>query len=106
MSDTAFDIIQESIPSLTEDEALNVLLRLERQFGWTGTTFTRGDAETEWQNQQYDPETGLTPDTPMPDDAWERVQQSWYWRKGLPEILTERGWELLGDAVAEALNED
>jgi len=55
---------------------------------------------------EYDPETGETPDTPMPDDAWQRVQDTWAWSKGLSDILTERGWELVSEAVAEALDED
>lgn len=91
------------IKDLTENEALYLIVAIENQFGWAGTTFTREDAEREWQNQQYDPETGLTPDTPMPDEAWELVQQQWEWRKGLGEILSERGWELVTAAVANAI---
>ena len=106
MSDIAYDTIKECIGSLTSDEAIDIIIAIEQQFGFTGTTFTRSDAEMEWQNQQYDPETGETPKTPMPDDAWERVQQTWAWRKGISEITTERGWDLVYEAVSEALNED
>jgi hypothetical protein len=31
------------------------------------------------------------------------VQNSWYWRKGLPELMTERGWGLVGQAVMDAI---
>lgn len=98
MSDIAYDIIKESIGSLTEDEGLNIIIAIEQQFGFAGTTFTREDAEREWRMQQ-----DATGDTPLPDEVWERVQDTWEWRKGLSEILTERGWGLVADAVTEAL---
>jgi nitrite reductase/ring-hydroxylating ferredoxin subunit len=106
MSETAYDTITECIGSLTEDEAISAIVAINTHFGFSGTVFTREDAQQEWQNQQYDPETGETPDTPMPDDAWQRVQDTWAWSKGLSDILTERGWELVSEAVAEALDED
>ena len=106
MSEIAYDTIKECIGSLTESEALDVIIAIEQQFGFAGTTFTREDAEREWLTQQADPETGVWPEMTMPDEAWVRVQESWYWRKGLGEILSERGWELVEKAVAEALKED
>ena len=27
---------------------------------------------------------------------------SWPWKKGLPDVLTERGWDLVDDALREA----
>jgi len=105
MSEIAFDIIKESLPSLTEDEALTVFWELQRQFGWAGTVFTRADAEQEWNNQQYDA-LGETPDAPLPDEVWDLVVGSWYWRKGLPEGMCERGWPYVTQAVLEALEGD
>lgn len=101
MSDIAYDIIKESIGSLTADEAIDIIIAIEQRFGFVGTTFTRVDAEMEWRNQ-----TDSTGDAEMPDEVWDRVQQSWYWHKGITDILTERGWGLVSDAVAEALAED
>jgi hypothetical protein len=106
MSEIAYDTINECIGSLTEDEAISAIVAINAHFGFAGAVFTRDDAQQEWQSQQYDFTTGETPDTTMPDEVWDRVQQSWYWRKGLSEILTERGWELVAEAVAEALKED
>ena len=95
------------LEGLDESEALSVFWTLEGQFGWAGTTFTRGDAETEWQAQTRSDENGdEINDQPMPDEVWERVQQTWGWRKGIPEVLTERGWELVYLAVADAIKED
>lgn len=91
---------------LTEDEALSVFYRMSVHYGWAGTVFTRGDAESDWQNQQYDFETGETPDTPLPDSVWNRILTSWEWRKGIAEILTERGWDLVSQAVEEAMQAD
>lgn len=88
---------------LTEDEALSVFYALSVHYGWAGTVFTRGDAECEWQNQQYDFETGETPDAPLPDNVWNNILASWEWRKGIAETLTERGWDLVSNAVEEAI---
>lgn len=101
MSDIAYDTIKECIASLTSDEAIDILIAIEQQFGFTGTTFTRADAEMEWRSQ-----TDSTGATEMPDDTWERIRLTWAWRKGINEITTERGWELVYEAVREALNED
>ena len=90
------------ITTLTEDEAMTLLVKIHQHFGWAGTTFTRGDVEQEWQEQM-----ALTPGEEvdeMPDEAWVAIQQSWYWRKGMSEILTERGWDLVHNAVDEYLN--
>ena len=105
MSEIAFDTIKQCIGSLTEDEALTVFLDLHDQFGWAGTVFTRVDAEQEWQNQQYDA-SGRAPDAPMPDEVWDLVVGSWEWRKGIPEMLCERGWALVFDAVYDALSQE
>lgn len=86
------------IKDLTENEAIYLIVAIENQFGWAGTTFTREDAEREWLAQ-----TEATGATPMPDEVWELVQQQWEWRKGLSEILSERGWELVTAAVANAI---
>ena len=95
------------INEITEDEAINLIIAIEQKFGFAGTTFTRGDAETEWQAQTRSDENGdEINDQPMPDEVWERVQQTWEWRKGINEMLTERGWELVYLAVADAIKED
>ena len=104
MSDTAIDTINECIPDLTEDEALSVLYRLQTQFGWTGTVFTRGDAESDWQ-QSMPLSPGEEPGE-LPDELWTAIQTTWAWKKGIPEVLTERGWDLVADAVRDALELD
>lgn len=81
----------------TEDEAVRLYFEFSSRFGWKGTFFAREDAQSSW-NEYHDKEGDL------PDDIWEAVQNSWCWRKGLSEILTERGWELVHEAVSEALS--
>jgi len=94
------------VTGMTEEQALSLFWAMKNRFGWAGTVFTRSDAEQEWQNEQFDPATELTSDNPMPDDVWEAVQDSWYWHRGLPELMTERGWELVSQAVQEALTKE
>lgn len=104
MSEIAYDTIGECIPDLTEDEALSVLFHLQTRFGWSGTMFTRGDAEQSWR--EWRPlSPGEDPnDLELPDELWDAVQGTWAWKKGIPEVLTERGWELLSDAIDDAVN--
>lgn len=85
--------------NITEDEAIALYFNLANQFGWKGTFFTREDAENSWK--EYHGQT-----EPFTDEAWNAVCDSWYWRKGLDEIMTERGWDLVHEAVAEALSEE
>ena len=90
----------------TEDEAIQAYFAMSQRFGWQGTFFTREDAETVWQNSFPDPETGLIRTDGMPDDVWEAIRNCWYWRKGLSDILTERGWEIVNEAVDEVVGAD
>lgn len=102
MSNVAFDTITECLADLTEDEALDVFDALRRRFGWAGTFFTRADAEQTWR-ESYPLSPGQNADDlEMPDDLWESVQDTWAWNKGLTELLTERGWDLVNSAVDEA----
>lgn len=82
--------------NMTEGEAIALYFDLANQFGWKGTFFTREDAESSWT--EYHGQT-----EPFTDDAWNAVLLSWYWRKGLEETLTERGWDLVHEAVSEAV---
>lgn len=86
-----------NIETITEDEAIDLHHKLSRKFGWSGTFFTRADAETGW--------LAHTPDNagPLTDDVWESIRQTWYWRKGLTDTLTGYGWDIVYDAVAEAI---
>jgi hypothetical protein len=84
--------------TMTEDEAIRLYFDLASQFGWQGTFFTREDAENSWQEYHDQSE-------PFTDETWNAVLLSWYWRKGLHEVLTERGWDLVHEAVGEALAE-
>lgn len=92
--------------SVTEDEAMALYHTLASRFGWSGTFFTREDAQEAWRNQQFDLDTGLTADAELPDDVWDAITSSWYWRKGLTDILTERGWQIIGEAVSEATEDN
>lgn len=83
--------------NITEDEAIKLYFDLASQFGWRGTFFTRADAENSWQEYHEQSE-------PFTDEVWEAVRQSWYWRKGMGEILTEHGWDLVHEAVDEAVS--
>jgi hypothetical protein len=103
MSETSKSAVLALLEGLDESEALSVFWTLQSQFGWSGTVFTRADAEQEWQNAQYDDTTGETGGDELPEAMWEAVQDSWYWRKGLPELMTERGWGLVGQAVMDAI---
>lgn len=82
--------------TITEDEAINLYHRLAQQFGWGGTFFTREDAEERWDTDD---------DGEFTDEVWDAIRLTWYWRKGLDEILCERGWEIVSEAVWEVAHD-
>lgn len=84
------------IDTITEDEAVRLAIALERKFGWQGTFFTRGDADSSWTEYHEQPNV-------LTDEQWNKVQQSWYWRKGISQQLVETGLSIVNDAVYEAL---
>lgn len=85
--------------TITEDEAIRLYFTLASQFGWQGSFFTREDAENSWKAYHNQTE-------PFTDELWQAVCTSWYWRKGLSDGLTERGWDMVHEAVAGVLNDE
>lgn len=84
------------IENITESQALDLFLRLSDRFGWAGTVFTRADADQSWS--EYHEQPGE-----LSDDQWEQVCNTWEWRKGVTEMMTERGWDMVHDAVGDLL---
>ena len=72
---------------LTEDEAQTILCELRIHFGWQGTEFNRADVESEI-------------DRPLTDAEWEDVQNTYEWRKGLPERTCEAGWDEVRNVIS------
>ena len=85
--------------TITEEEAVRLYFAFQRHFGWGGTFFNREDAETSWK--EYHNQTDE-----FTDDIWSTVWNSYYWRKGLSEQLTEHGWEIVHSAVYEAIQDE
>lgn len=86
------------IDNITEDEAIALYHSLSNRFGWRGTFFTREDAENSWT--EYHEQT-----EPFTDETWNKVTSTWYWNKGLGDIMTERGWDVVHEAVSEAIDQ-
>jgi hypothetical protein len=53
----------------------------------SGTMFGRGDVESAAGRE-------------LTDEEWEQIKATYEWRKGLPDRLTERGWEIIHEALA------
>lgn len=94
---TTLTDVDAFLAGLTEDEAIRLLWKMEAHFGWTCTVFSRADAESSWV--EYHEKEG-----DMPDEVWEKVKLTWYWRRGMGDVLVERGWSLVHDAVGEAIH--
>ncbi len=77
---------------VTEDQAFTILHQLSLRFGWVGTMFTREDADA-----------AMGTEDELTDEMWHDLQMTWEWRKGLQEIITERGFEIISDAVSDVL---
>ena len=83
---------------VTEDQAFTILHQLRLRFGWAGTMFCRGDADA-----LMDGEHAMDA---MTDEQWWDLQMTWEWRKGLQEIITERGFEIISIAVDQVVVTD
>ena len=82
-----------------EDDALRVLRALRHRFGWAGTMFTRADAESQLEDVGR---TGEIVEKKFTDEEWARVRATAAWDSVIEEILTERGWDIIRLAVADA----
>lgn len=97
MSDEiAYDTIVECCDGLTASQAIDIIVHLERKFGFSGTTFTRDDVNSEYRSQ-----TDSNMD--MPDDFWEAVRLSRTWSRTMPERLTEIGFDMIYNLVYDEL---
>ena len=90
----------EWLDERTEAECVDIYHQLALKWRWAGTFFTRADAEFDWRQSADHVHVD-----PMPDDVWVRVRATWQWRSGITEILCERGMELVGEAVAAAVEQ-
>lgn len=86
---------------LSENQAMALHHAMAKRFGWAGTYFTRGDCEQYVvdANGDYDPR-------PLTDAEWAEVQRTFFWRRMITDVLTERGWDIVNDAVYEVLKEN
>jgi len=57
--------------------------------GYSGTRFGRGDVESAVGRK-------------LTREEWDKVQNTYEWRKGLPDRLTELGWSIIEDAITAA----
>jgi len=81
-----------------EGQAFEALHILRARFGWAGTMFGREDADAILEGEH-------SMDA-MTDEQWLAVQSTWEWRKGLTEIITERGFEIISTAVDQVVVTD
>lgn len=70
----------------------------ERRENAVVIVFTPSDVEAMY-------EASRNKDDPPFKEAWEQLQHSWTWRKGLNELLSERGNDILGDMIGDFLTE-
>ena len=104
------ELVRNPLLGMTESEAMSLLWEMERTFGWTGTMFTEGDLESIWAAELDDrvelAEHGEPAAMAKPfDEVRELFTRSWVWRKGLEEILTERGNEMIVDLAVDVYRE-
>lgn len=106
MSDIDPAAITTLLPNLSEDGAFVVFYAMCQQYGWSGTFFTKGDAEQAWNNYREDQAEEFSADEDIPEDIWDKIQNSWAWRRGMSERLAEMGWDMVHEAVREVMNDE
>ena len=93
------DELKALIANLSEDDAVRLSNLIDRQFGWTGVSYTRQDAEEAYRNVTGD-------DGDVPSDYWQFVQDSHEWRSGVQDSLTVRFWDIADEIARSYLEGD
>jgi len=88
MTDNTTKQILDLITDLPQSEAWLVLHAMERKFNWAGTMFCPEDV-------------GSMLDRDLTPEEVQQVTETWYWRKGMAEVLGNAGNELLYDIISE-----
>lgn len=92
----------DALPEMTDDEAIALIIAIKRTHNFVGTVFTPRDVRDHLREYHFAEEDGREPT----DAEMDAVFATWEWRKGMADILCERGWEVLNDAIFDALNPD
>lgn len=101
----ALDDIDEALGTLPHAYKMSALDDFEPLRDWmsyneaAGTVFVPDDLQSEWE-QWVD----MDPDLPAWDDARDELLRMWEWRKGVDELLTERGFEIIQQGIAEMVD--
>lgn len=84
-----------NIDEINEMEALDLLTAFKAKFNWRGSIFIPEDIENAlaYHNSDLDDDEKITV---------EDVLATWTWNKGMNEILTEQGFNILEDACNDA----
>lgn len=86
--------------TLSEDDAVRLATLFDRQFGWTGVTYTRRDAEDAYRKAVGD-------DTAVGGDKyWQYLQDSYDWHLAVRDALAERAWEIIDNLAREYVGRD
>ena len=97
-TDTAMEQLRDG--EMEADNALDLIGALMREYGWTGTIFTANDVNVVVHEDD-------DPDSDGEDADWsdkeelltpaiiEALQWGRFWSRAIPEILTERGNDLM-----------
>lgn len=84
-------------PITNVDEALNAIIAIERQFDLCSVCYTPDDVRDHYETIY---------ERPMSDEQWVAFRNSWYWRKGLGDSMSEQGWETIGYGMDDVFDAD
>lgn len=79
--------------TMTEDQAIDMVIELERRFGWSATIITRRDVE-------------YTVNRPLADDEWAKLTGSRQWSRHVADALLAPSIQAVRQAVEDVLPED
>lgn len=92
----------DDLPEMTDEEAISLIAAIEKSHNFVVVAFTPNDVRDHLREYHFAEEDGREPT----DAEMKAIFATWEWRKGMAEVLCERGWEALNDAIFEALNSE
>lgn len=87
------------VGQLTEDQAYTAIHAIRDRFGWVGTEFTRGDAQSAFADAVKDEEAE------MPNEVWDAVRSSWEWQNIVTDGAMDCMWTMVYQAIETVLDE-
>ena len=103
---SSFEKARQIVDAIDSTElAMTVFHLMQSRFEWTGTCFTKEDVFDAWDGRRTEGD-GQPESSEIADALWEKVVNSYDWRKGVVETMCGYGWEVIEQMLTDIENDE